>query len=142
MSPSASFGAPFGAVDARGDRAVQGAVGLVLLTAFVFGWVWVVPIVALILAPGALLGPRANVAHLAFDRLVLPRLAPADATVAEKTVQSQDSLLAAALGVAFVLLFIGLAPVGWLLALAAAVVAAIAATSGFHVGDQVRWLRR
>lgn len=135
---------PVDAVDSRTDRVAQAAFGVVLLAAFVFRLTWVVPIVALFLAVGALAGPEGNVAHKAFEKWILPRLpantvSPADRTVSVATVRAQDALIAAVLAVATVAFVLGIGPIGWVLVLAAAVVVILAATIRLHVAD---WVRR
>jgi hypothetical protein len=134
-----------GGVDARTDRVAQGAVGIALLAAFVFRIPWLVPVLALLLAVGALGGPEANGLHRVFERWIAPRLpAPRDdvseGTVPRSTVRGQDALAAAILTVASLVFALGIGPVGWLLALAEAVIAIIAATTRVHVADRV--LRR
>jgi hypothetical protein len=135
---------PVDAVDARTDRAAQATVGIVLLAAFVFRLTWVVPIVALFLAVGALAGPEGNVLHKVFERWVLPRLpastGPAhESSVSVTTVRAQDALGAVVLAAASLGFVLGIAPIGWVLVLAEAVVAILAATIRFHAAD---WLRR
>jgi hypothetical protein len=130
-------GAPAGSIDGRSDRFAQGAVGILLLAGFVFRIPWLVPIVAILLAAGAALGPQANLLQVAFARLVLPRLPPGDTWVEARTARDQDMLLAA-LCVLASLMFLVFTPAGWLVAIVAAVVAIVAATAGIHVADQVR----
>ncbi len=65
---------PVEAVEARTDRVAQGAVGIALLAGFVFRLPWLVPAIGLVLAVGALGGPRANGLHYAFERGIAPRL--------------------------------------------------------------------
>jgi Domain of unknown function (DUF4395) len=134
---------PVEGVDARTDRVAQGTVGVALLAAFVFRIPWLVPGLSLLLAVGALAGPRANGLHRALERWVTPRLpAPSstapDDTVAVPTVRAQDALAAAILAVASLAFLLGIALVGWVLALAEAVIAIIAATTRIHVGDRLR----
>ena len=134
---------PVEGVDARTDRVAQGAVGVALLAAFVFRIPWLVPVLSLLLAVGALAGPRANGLHVAFERWVSPRL-PApwstspEAKVPEPTVRAQDALAAVILAVASLAFLFGIAIVGWALALAEAVIAIIAATTRIHIGERLR----
>ena len=129
---------PDGGVDARGDRLVQGAVGVLLLAAFVFGWRLVVPILGVLLAVGAAVGPRANPFHLAFARFLAPRLGAGEALIDPQTVRRQDALIAGLCAVATLAFGIGISPVGWLVVISAAMVAIIAATIRVHLGDQLR----
>lgn len=136
---------PGDGVDARTDRVAQGAVGVALIAAFVFRGPWLVPALALLLAVGAVAGPRANGLHRAYERWIAPRLPPSgpaasEATVAPSTVRAQDALAAAILGVASLAFVFGIGLFGWLLALGEAVVAIIAATTRIHLGDRFRRL--
>ena len=134
-------------VDARTDRVAQGAVGVALLAAFVFRVPWLVPGLAVVVAAGALGGPRANALHRIYERALAPRL-PGPAPVAEggdveppiaaSTVRAQDALAAVILAVASFAFLLGIALVGWLLALGEAVIAIVAATTRVHLGDRVR----
>jgi len=134
---------PVEGVDARTDRFAQGAVGVALLAAFVFRVPWLVPGLSLLLAVGAVAGPQASALLRAFERWVIPRLpAPRNAEpevpVPAPTVRAQDALAAVILAVASLAFLLGIAIVGWALALAEAVIAIIAATTRIHVGDRLR----
>lgn len=118
---------------------------MALMAAFVFRVPWLVPALSLLLAVGALAGPRANALHRASERWITPRLPPPtvvgpEGTVAVATVRAQDALAAAILAVASLAFLFGVAIVGWALALAEAVVAIIAATTRIHAGDRLRHL--
>jgi Domain of unknown function (DUF4395) len=134
---------PVEGVDARTDRVAQGAVGVALLAAFVFRVPWLVPALSLLLAVGALAGPQANGLHRAIERWVTPRLraprpeAP-EITVPTPTVRAQDALAAVILALASFAFLLGIAVVGWALALAEAVIAIIAATTLVHIGERLR----
>ena len=125
-------------VDARGDRVVQGAIAVVTLGAFVFRAVWVIPVLAVVVGVGAAVGPAGNPLHRCFATLVAPRLPAAHSTVPSPTVQAQDALGVGLLGFATLVLLIGLGGIAWILALAEAGVAAVAATTGLHLGVTVR----
>ena len=125
-------------VDARADRVVQGAIAVVTLGAFVFGAVWVIPVLAVVLGVGAAVGPAGNPLHRLFATLVAPRLPGPRTTVPAPTVQAQDVLGVGLLGFATLVLLIGLGGIAWILALAEAGVAAVAATTGLHLGVTVR----
>ena len=134
---------PVEGVYARTDRFAQGAVGVALLAAFVFRVPWLVPGLSLLLAVGAVAGPQASALLRAFERWVIPRLpAPRNAEpevpVPAPTVRAQDALAAVILAVASLAFLLGIAIVGWALALAEAVIAIIAATTLIHVGDRLR----
>jgi hypothetical protein len=131
---------PTGGIDARGDRAVQSAVGVVLLAAFVFGVPIVVPIVGVLLVAGAAIGPHANPLHLAYVRMVAPRLGPATATVDPPTIRRQDVLLAGLCAIATIGFGLGVSTLSWFVVVIAALVAIIAATTRVHLGDQLQRL--
>ena len=125
-------------VDARGDRFVQGIVGVLLLAAFVFGLVWLVPVIGLLLGIGAVLGPARNPFHLAYARLLAPRIKAVEGTVPGETVRAQDTLVATACGLASLSFLAGVRPIGWFLVVAAALAAIFAATTRMHLGDLLR----
>jgi hypothetical protein len=107
---------------------------VITLGAFVFHQEWVIPILLVLVGAGALIGPAGNPFHRAFSGLVAPRLPPVTATEPAATVRAQDILAAALLGTAMLLILIGLGGVAWIMTLAEAGVAAVAATTGVHLG--------
>jgi Domain of unknown function (DUF4395) len=125
---------PSDPVDVRSDRAAQGAVAVITLGAFVFHQQWVVPILMVLVGAGALFGPPGNPFHRAFAGLVAPRIPPATAMERASTIKAQDVLATALLGVATLLILIGLGGVSWIVTLAEAGVAAVAASTGVHLG--------
>jgi hypothetical protein len=133
-------------VDVRADRTVQGAVTVIVLAAFVFHQPLVIPVVAVFLGIGAWFGPSGNGLHRVFAALVEPRLSPAVAVVPAATVQAQDLLGAALLGVATLCILVGLGGLGSIVTLAEAGAAVVAATTGVHLGqiavDRLRHRRK
>lgn len=125
-------------VDARADRAVEGAIAVLTLGAFVFRVAWLIPVLALLVGVGALLGPGRNLFHQLFAATLAPRLGTATATVPADTVRAQDTLAFGLLGVATLSLLIGLGGFAWILALAEALVAVVAATTGVHLAVSIR----
>jgi hypothetical protein len=119
--------------DARADRAAEGAVGIVLLGGFVFRMPWIVPVVGIVLGAAALGGARTDLLRGAFARLVAPRLGPPVGFLDPATLRAQDGVLAGLCGLAS-LAFMVLTSLGWLIAIAAAIVAIVAATAGIHLG--------
>ncbi len=117
---------------------MQGSVGVLLLAAFVFGFPLIVLVVGVVLAVGAAVGPRANPFHLAFARLLAPRLAPGGALVDPLTIRRQDALVAGLCAVALLGFGLGIGPLGWLIVIGAAIVAIFAATTRIHLGDKLR----
>lgn len=135
---------PRSAVDARGDRLAQGVVGVLLFAGYVFGQPWLAPLVAVVAAAGAWRGPQGNALLAGYERLVAPRLPPSPRTlVPAEIVQAQDAFLAGLLALASLAFFAGADGPGWLFVVTAAVVAAVAATTQVHLGEQlIRRLRR
>ena len=125
-------------VDARADRTVQGVVAVATLSAFVFRQPWVIPVLAVFVGAGALLGPVGNPIYRIFTGLVAPRLSPPTNLEPAATLRAQDALGAALLGAATLCLLIGLGGLAWIITLAEAGVAAVAATTGVHLGIAVR----
>jgi uncharacterized protein DUF4395 len=125
-------------VDARADRAVQGALAVLTLGAFVFWLAWLIPILGLLVGVGAALGPERSPLHLLFTTAIGPRLPPATATVPADTVRIQDLLAFGLLAVATLCLLIGLGGFAWIFTLVEGLVAAVAATTGVHLGVWIR----
>ena len=129
--------APGATVDARADRIVEGVVGIVLLAGFVFRLPWLVPVLTVILAVGAAAGPRANLFHLGFSRLLAPRLPHVEASVPAATIRAQDALLAGLGAVASLAFLVDIYVLGWPFVIAAALVAILASTTTIHVGERL-----
>jgi hypothetical protein len=106
---------------------------VLLLGGFVFHLVWMVPVVGLLTAGGALIGPRGDAFEQIFAILLVPRLKPGP-TVAAETVRDQDLALTTMCLLA-ALAFLVVASLGWLLAIVAAVIAIVAASTGVHLGE-------
>jgi len=125
-------------VDARADRAIQGAITVITLGAFVFHQPWMIPVLAVFVGAGALMGPEGNPLHRVFSGLVAPRLSPATGVEPAATVRAQDTLAVVLLGVATLCIVIGLGGVAWIVTLLEGGVAVVAATTGVHLGVVVR----
>jgi hypothetical protein len=125
-------------VDARADRAVQTTLAVVSLGAFVFRQDLLIPVLALLTGAGALFGPPGNPLHRVFTMALGPRLKPAPASVPADTVRVQDILAFGLLGVATVTWLIGLGGFAWILTVVEGLAAAVAATTGVHLGATIR----
>jgi hypothetical protein len=125
-------------VDARADRAVQGALAVLTLGAFVFRLTWLIPVLAALVGVGAALGPERNAFHLLFAAALGRRLRPATATVPDETVRVQDLLAFGLLALATLCLLIGLGGIAWIFTLVEGLVAAVAATTGVHLAVSIR----
>jgi len=126
------------AIDSRADRTAQALVAVVLLAAFVFRQLWVVPVMAVLVGAGAAFGPGGNPFLRLFAGFVSPRISKPTTFEQPATVRTQDVLAVGLLGVATVTVLISLNVVAWIIALAEAGIAVIAATTGVHVGVVVR----
>lgn len=126
------------AVDSRADRTVQGAVAVILLAAFVFRQIWILPVLGVLVGAGAAFGPAGNPFHRIFAGFVSPRLSAAKSHEDAATIRLQDVLAVALLGAATLCILIGLDAVAWIVALTEAGIAAVAATTGVHLGVIVR----
>jgi hypothetical protein len=133
-----------GPVDVRADRAVQATVAVAALTGFVFRQPWVIPVLAVLVGAGALFGPAGNPIYRMFVGFVAPRLSPPVNREPAATLKAQDVLATGLLGAATVCLLVGLGGLAWIVTLVEAGVAAVAATTGAHVGVALRdrFLRR
>jgi len=129
-------------VDSRADRATQGAVAVILLSAFVFSQSWVIPVLGVLVGAGAAFGPAGNPFLRLYAALVAPRLSKPATFEDPVTVRVQDMLTAALLVVATLALLISLNAVSWVIAVAASGAAATAAQRGVHLGLAVRDLIR
>jgi cytochrome b561 len=118
--------------DPRADRLVQAIIGVLILTGFVFKIPALVPAVGLLAALVAVAGPRADPIRIAWRVLVAPRLGPVPpGDISE--IRHQHAALAAACGVASIVM-LAIPLIGWLVAMAAAVVAILGAASGVALG--------
>lgn len=137
-------------IDPRAPRFSQGVVGAGALLAFLLDAPLLLPFLALALAAGALLGPRANPLALLWGRVVAPALRAGPPRVAKDAapVRFASAIGLAFLAVASVLLLAGLAaPVGWALVLVVAALALLAAVTNVCVGCEIyvllkRWMPR
>lgn len=111
---------------------------MILLAAFVFGQMWVVPVLGALVGAGAAFGPPGSPFHRVFAAYISPRLSPATSYEDAATVRVQDVLAAALLGAATLAVLITLNAFAWIIALVVAGVAAVAATTGVHLGVVIR----
>jgi hypothetical protein len=124
--------------DAREVRAVQGAVGLLVLAAFVFRAPWLVVVTFLIVAAGGVAGTRAHPFHSLYRTLVAPRLRAASAVEEARDVRALDLLATTLLGIASLALVASAGVIGWLFALGEAGVATVAASTGINLAADLR----
>jgi hypothetical protein len=125
-------------IDARAARFELAAMAVVLLGAFVFKKVWVVPGLAVVVAVGLTFGSRANLFSELFRVLVADRLKPATATELETVVRFSELFAVVVLTIATVLFALDLSLLGWPVALVEAGVCALHAMTGLSVEAAVR----
>ena len=130
---------PSPAVDSRAVRLSQGLVAaLVVAAAALRAWpLLLVP--AAHLAASAALGPRGNLVGPLFRRLVRPHLA-GDAPEDARPPRFAATLGATFLSASLLAHAAGVAPLGWALAGAVAVLALLSATTGLCIGCRLYWL--
>ena len=127
-----------GGVDERVVRAGQSVIAVLLLAGFVFQWPWLVPLAGAVVGIGALWGPSANPLWVAMTRALGSRLGAPQEVVPVPDARALDVLAAGLLGFATLCLIVGAQPLGWLLALLEAGVAAIAASTGFNAATALQ----
>lgn len=126
-------------IDPRGPRLNQAVLAVGLLVGFLADWWLVAPLFALVLLPGAALGPRWGPVLRFYVEVVRPRLGPP-----AHLEDPRPPRFAATVGVVFlvaasVAFLAGAEPVGWALSLVVAALAGLAATTGLCVGCEI-WL--
>ena len=125
------------AIDPRGPRFNQAVLAVALLLGFLFEWRLVVPIFAVVLALGAVFGPRYGPFLRLYAEFVKPRLAPPS-----ELEDPRPPRFSAAVGVLFltggtVAFLAGASLLGWVLALIVALLAGLSATTGICVGCEI-----
>lgn len=126
------------AIDARELRLGQGAIAVLVLSAFVFGLPILVAAAAVVSALGAVVGPHANPVHAAFRSLAAPRLGPPRMWESPAAVRALDACATVLCGVATLAFAGGIDLIGWLLALVSAAIAVVAATTGVNAAVALR----
>jgi hypothetical protein len=120
------------ALDERELRGAQGVVGAALLGAFVFRVPLLVVAITVVVAVGAVAGPRANAFHAAYRALLGNRLRPGAETVPASHARALDIVATVLLALACAALAVDIDVVAWLLVLVEAVIAVVAATTGWN----------
>ena len=138
-------------IDPRAPRFNQGVVGAGALLAFVLDLPLLLPLLALLLAAGAFLGPQANPLSILWRRVLVPglRLGPPAKTKDAAPVRFAQAVGFVFLAAASALLLAApaLALAGWALALVVAALALLAAATDLCVGCEAyvllrRWTAR
>ena len=125
-------------VEARAARFELAVTAVVLLGGYVFGIIWVVPILAAVLAIAFALGPRGNLFFQLFQAVIADRLRPATETEPEVMVRFSELFAVVALTVATLLFAVGVPGLAWVIALIEAGICALHAATGISVEGAVR----
>jgi hypothetical protein len=125
-------------VDARSVRFELAAMTVLLLGGYVFGIVYVIPGLAVVLAVALGVGPRGNLFRRLFEGLTSSRLKPPTALEPADAVRFSELFGLAMVSVATLLWIVGLGPVAWLVALIESGICALHATTGLSVEAAVR----
>jgi Domain of unknown function (DUF4395) len=124
--------------DPRSVRFELAAVAVLLLGGYVFGVIWVIPIVAVALAVGLGFGPRANPFTRVFQAVLADRLKPATETEAPTEVRFSELFAVAALSLATLMFVLDVRWLAWIFALVEAGICALHAGTGVSVEAAVR----
>jgi hypothetical protein len=127
-----------GLIDSRGPRLGQATVAVVLVTGFVFSWTVLIPIVAVLAAVSAVVGPERD----PFARFVNgrwgARVPPRTRTLEDpRALRLSAAVEAAALLLAALVAAAGVESLAWVLALAVALAAALMAVTGVCLGCEL-----
>jgi uncharacterized protein DUF4395 len=123
-------------IDRRAPRANQLVIGILTVIAFLTGWWPILGLLALQLALGITLGRRWCLACVAYFELVQPRLGEGPLEDA-RSPRFANVMGAVVLTAATAAHAAGLATVGWALGLLVAVLALLAAATGFCTGCEI-----
>ena len=126
-------------LDPRPLRFEQGVVALLLLVGFTFQLELLIPVVTVLLAVSGALGPRRAPLPRLFSVTVGDRLERTDALVDVQTARLSVMVQTGVLVVASLLVFVGLAFLAWLIALAVVATAAFDAATGSWIEARVYW---
>jgi hypothetical protein len=130
-------------IDPRGPRFNQSVLSIALIVGFVFQWWYVAPIFAVVLFLGAAFGPRYGPFLRIYAQFIKPRLAPPSELEDPRPPRFAATIGVIFLSAATVCFALGLDPVGWVLSLIVAALAALSAITGICVGCEVYlWVAR
>jgi Domain of unknown function (DUF4395) len=125
-------------IDARSVRFELGAVAVLLLGGYVFGVLWVIPGLAVLLAIGLGFGARVNPFARLYQVIFAERLRPATATEAATDVRFFELFAVVALSLATLMFAAHLNGLAWLIALVEAGICALHAGTGLSVEAALR----
>jgi hypothetical protein len=125
-------------IDARSVRFELAAVAVLLLGGYVFGIIWVIPGLAVVLAVGLGFGARANPFARLWKSGFADRLQPPTATEPATAVRFSELFAVVALSLSTLLFIADLNGLAWLIALVEAGICALHAGTGLSVEAAVR----
>jgi hypothetical protein len=125
-------------IDARSVRFELAAVAVLLLGGYVFGIIWVIPGLAVVLAVGLGFGVRANPFARLWKSGFADRLRPPTATEPATAVRFSELFAVVALSLATLLFIADLNGLAWLIALVEAGICALHGGTGLSVEAAVR----
>ncbi len=134
----AATGPTFPLLDVRAARLAQGLVAVLVAAAALLGAWPLLAVPALHLVLSAALGRRGNLPVRAFDAWIRPRLPPGDVEDARPP-RFASTLGAVFLAAALLAHAAGAHALGWVLALAVAALAGLAASTGLCIGCKLYW---
>ena len=123
-------------IDSRGPRTNQAAIGVLSLLAVLTGWWWLLALLALQLALGLTLGRRWCLACIAYFELIQPRFGEGPLEDARPP-RIANMVGLAVLSAASLAYLAGWGVVGAVLGLLVAVLALVAAATGFCTGCEL-----
>ena len=132
---------PAGKIDPRGLRFGAGVSSILLIAGFLADARWIVPLVLLSLGVSAAFGMRYSIYGAAWRRLVpLLRVGKAEPEH-EYPPRFAQTLGSIALTLSLFAFVVGIAPLGWLFALAVAALQGLLAVTGYCLGCRLYFLR-
>ena len=123
-------------IDARAPRTNQAVIGSLALVAFLVDAPWLVAVLALQLVVGLALGRRFCLPCVLYFEVIQPRFGEGRIEDARPP-RFANMVGAAFLGAATAAFLVGLPELGWALSLAVAVLALLAAATGFCAGCEI-----
>lgn len=135
-APAQHAGAP-APIDPRGPRTNQALLAVGLAVAFVVDAPWLVAVLLVILAAGAVFGPKWGLFLQLWAKVLRPRFGP-PAELEDPRPPRFSAFVGTAFLTAALVAFVAGAPVvGWVFALMVAALAALAAATGICVGCEI-----
>jgi hypothetical protein len=119
--------------DARALRFEQSVIAVVLLVAFVFGTVLLIPVTGVVLAAALLFGPPGNLLRRAYDALFKARVGVDRTGEAPEVTRMTRTVEVVLLAIGSFFGLVGVSPLAWLFSLPVAAITLVAATTGINL---------